>query len=72
MEPNKIDGYRQMTQAEIDVINLVKRAGTLLLNEYEALALNPLTDKRWLAIAKTDLQTSVMAAVRSIAKPEGI
>lgn len=72
MEPNKIDGYRQMTQAEIDVINLVKRAGTLLLNEYEELALNPLIDRRWLAIAKTDLQTSVMAAVRAVAKPEGI
>ncbi|MGL5728091.1 MAG: DUF7681 family protein, partial [Plesiomonas sp.] len=27
-------------------------------------------DKRWLSIAKTDLQKGFMSAVRSIAKPE--
>ena len=30
----------------------------------------PDIDKRWLAIAKTDLQKGFMALVRSIAKPE--
>ncbi len=27
-------------------------------------------DKRWLAVAKTDLQKGFMAAVRAVAKPE--
>ena len=31
---------------------------------------NSLIDKRWLAIAKTDLQKGFMSLVRSIAKPE--
>jgi len=37
-----------------------------LFHELEGM---PELDKRWLAIAKTDLQKGFMAATRSIAKP---
>lgn len=35
--------------------------------------LNSMTgpDQRWVAIGKTDLQTGIMALVRSISQPEG-
>lgn len=71
-----INGYRVLSQVEIDAINCIKREGT----EVEQL-INGLADKlavglhvpdpRWLAIARTHLQQGFMALVRSVAKPTG-
>lgn len=66
----KIKGYRDLSQAEIDAMNAIKlkaeEVGILIEELFEAES----TDKRWVAIAKTDLQTGFMAAVRSVAKPD--
>lgn len=66
----KIGGYRELTQGEIDAINAVKgkaeEVGLLL----DGLLGMPGIDKRALAIAKTELQTGFMWAVRAIAQPE--
>ena len=66
----KIKGYRDLSQAEIDAMNAIKlkaeEVGILIQELFEAES----TDKRWVAIAKTDLQTGFMAAVRSVAKPD--
>lgn len=69
-----IDGYRELTIEEIDYLNVVKSKEKDILEliwlletvdpEYPA---QP--DRRWLAIAKTDLQKGFMALCRSIAKP---
>lgn len=65
----KITGYRDLSQEEIDAMNKVKQkaaeVGQLIqeLSELEA------TDKRWVAIAKTDLQKGFMSAVRAVAQP---
>lgn len=64
-----IKGYRDLSQEEIDAMNAVKakaeEVGTLI----SSLESMTDSDKRWVAVAKTDLQKGFMAAVRAIAKP---
>ena len=66
----KIIGYRELSKEEIFVMNKIKHEATdvgeliLDLNDMESV------DKRWLAIAKTDLQKGFMALTRAVAKPE--
>ena len=70
-----IKGYRDLSKAEIDAMNegkeLAEKVGEWIKRLESAAAqeggYDP--DKRWLAIAKTDLQKGFMAAIRSIAKP---
>lgn len=66
----KITGYRELGAEEIALMNEVKAMGAQLGQLIEKLKENPDVDKRWLSIAKTDLQQGIMAAVRSIAKPD--
>jgi hypothetical protein len=66
----KITGYRDLSEAEIALMNEVKIAGNTLGNLVDQVAQTPGIDKRWTAIAKTHLQEGVMALVRSIARPE--
>lgn len=71
----KIKGYRDLNQDEIDMINKIKQKGVELGALIEDLAtFNAQTgghaiDMRWVAIGKTDLQTGIMALVRSVAQP---
>ena len=65
----KITGYRDLTQAEIDMMNMVKGLAEKAGAELEIVNANPTTDKRWVAIARTHLQEGFMALTRSIAKP---
>jgi hypothetical protein len=73
MEPNgnSIAGYRVLTQFEIDSINDVKHVAQVVDDVITSLEGIGETDKRWVAIAKTQLQQGFMAAVRSIARPTG-
>lgn len=64
-----IKGYRDLSQAEIDAMNKVKQQGESLQLMVEELNEIPNIDKRWLAIATTDLQKGIMFAVRAIAQP---
>lgn len=65
----KISGYRELDAAEIDAMNRVKakaeEVGALLAE----LGGMPGLDGRALAIARTELQTGFMWAVRAIARP---
>jgi flagellar biosynthesis regulator FlaF len=65
----KIKGYRDLSQDEIDLMNAIKDTGEQIGKLIDAVNQWPDTDKRWSAIAKTDLQTGIMALVRSIARP---
>lgn len=66
----KISGYRDLSQGEIDLMNEIKQKATevgilcdkLKLPDYFA-------DQRWVAIGTTDLQKGFMSLVRAIAKP---
>ncbi len=66
----KITGYRDLTQAEIDLMNDAKAKAIDIGKLIEVLADQKLADPRWLAIAKTDLQKGFMSLIRSIAKPQ--
>ncbi len=66
----KITGYRDLTEDEIDAINMVKKQGEQIEQMLNVLANLDDINRRWLAMATTDLQVGIMKAVRSIAKPE--
>lgn len=65
----KIKGYRDLSQQEIDLMNegkaLAEQVG-LYIDKLQSL---DSTDKRWVATGKTDLQKGFMSAIRSIAQP---
>lgn len=66
----KIKGYRDLSQDEIDTMNEIKSAGESLRKIIEGVELHEGVDLRWVTIAKTDLQKGIMALVRSVAKPD--
>lgn len=66
----KIDGYAELTQADIDLMNEVKQAGVIIQALVDKLGDNPDIDKHWLAIGATHLQQGGMALTRSVAKPD--
>ena len=65
----KINGYRELSQEEIDAMNKSKALASQTGDFIDELEKNGYVDKRWLAIAKTDLQKAFMSLTRSIAKP---
>lgn len=65
-----VTGYRTLTNAEILAMNQLKQASRAFLAELEAVATHlPDADRRWLAIARTDMQTACMAGCRAITRP---
>ena len=65
-----VTGYRTLTNAEILAMNQLKQASRAFLAELEAVATHlPEADRRWLAIARTDMQTACMAACRAVTRP---
>tara|TARA_B100001057_G_C22755918_1_gene913748 strand:- start:1049 stop:1273 length:225 start_codon:yes stop_codon:yes gene_type:complete len=66
----KIKGYRELTQEEIELMNRIKEQGECLASMIDDLVTTPSVDLRWAEIAKMNLQQGIMAAVRSVARPE--
>lgn len=66
----KIAGYRDLTEEEIAIMNECKRHAVVIGELCTRVENIGGIDKRWAAIAKTDLQKGFMALIRSIAKPE--
>ncbi len=76
-----ITGYRELTQQEIDLINKIKAAGTLLeqiIEEVEQTNLSTAIDSilsehseptLWTNQAKINLKIGLMALTRAVAKP---
>lgn len=65
----KIKGYRDLTQEEIDLMNEIKKQGIILGELCDKLNQVSSLDQRWVNIGKTDLQTGIMALVRAVAQP---
>ncbi len=65
----KITGYRQLTEAEISLMNEIKQKGIELENLIAKLNENPDIDLRWLHIGTTDLQKGLMSLTRAVARP---
>lgn len=65
----KIIGYRDLTEDEIAKMNDVKQLGEQIGYLIADLRLQTELDQRWVSIGATDLQTGLMALVRSITRP---
>ncbi len=66
----KIEGYRELSQDEIDLMNEIKVKGEELKSLHLKLKAMKTTDLRWLAEGEIDLQKGIMCWVRSVAKPK--
>ena len=65
----KITGYRDLSQAEIDLMNKVKAEGDRLEYLVSTLQATDDVDQRWVAIGRTELQLGIMSLVRAVARP---
>lgn len=75
MEEHKglpVQGYRAQSESNIQLVNENKVAEEKILRTIDSLMDNPEIDKRWLAIARTNIEQGFMALNRSIFKPERI
>lgn len=70
-EPPPIQGYRAMTQSQVDLVNTVKRAEQTVLAILRNLSDDADIDPRWFAIGKAHIETGFMSVCRSIARPNG-
>ena len=66
----KIKGYRDLTQEEIDLMNEVKTKGAELGAIIEKLDNIPEIDKNWLVTGKLGIQQGLMAITRAITRPD--
>lgn len=65
----EIKGYRELNEHEIACMNGVKELAQKVGEIITSLDQMDETDKRWIAIAKTDLQKGFMSLNRAIAQP---
>lgn len=66
-----IKGYRELSPAEVALMNELKEQGANLAEALDAIGQIPEVDQRALAIARTELQTGFMWLIRAIARPQG-
>ena len=64
-----INGYRDLSQDEIDLMNEIKAEGVKLGELVAKLRGTEGLDQRWVSIGATDLQTGLMALTRGVAQP---
>jgi hypothetical protein len=71
----KVTGYRQLSKAEVDLMNegkaLAEQCGAFIekLRQFDNPELSLHLDQRWVSIGATDLQRGFMAVIRGIAQP---
>jgi len=66
----KIKGYRDLTQEEIDLINEGKELAEKCREFVEKLESSAGADKRCVSLGRTNLQQGFMWAIRAVARPE--
>ncbi len=65
----KITGYRQLSEAEMALMNEGKALAVQCGDWVEKLRQDGSLDQRWVNIGATDLQRGFMAVLRGIAQP---
>lgn len=65
----QIKGYRELSEAEIEVMNEIKTKGAELGELVAKLRSTSGIDQRWVSIGATDFQTGLMALTRAVAQP---
>lgn len=66
----KIKGYRDLSQDEVDMMNGVKALERQFADLWKYLGDQEGVDRRWLAVARTHIEEGCSAAVRAVARPE--
>jgi hypothetical protein len=64
-----VSGYRPQTDAAVEAVNLNKALEERVLRQLDVLACRSMTDQRWLAIARTDIEKGFMAMNRAVFRP---
>jgi hypothetical protein len=67
-----VSGYRPQNDAAVAKVQVNKQLEERVLRVLDELVADPETDKRWLAIARTDIEKGFMAANRAVFKPARI
>lgn len=65
----KISGYRELSQAEIDLMNRIKAMGPQLQELVDALRSTTGLDQQWIGVGALKLQEGLMALTRGVAQP---
>lgn len=65
----KITGYRDLSAEEIALMNRIKQQAAEVGSLIHQLATTPGIDQRAVSLARTELQTGFMWAVRAVAQP---
>lgn len=71
-QPIPVSGYTAQSQSAVDLANEGKALEERYLRWLDKLDQHPDTDKRCVALGRTNVQTGAMWAVRSIFKPTRI
>lgn len=66
----KINGYRNLTQSEINLMNYIKGLGAELGSLVTELQSVQGLDQRAIEIGKTELQSGLMWLIRGVAQPD--
>lgn len=70
---NTVKGYRTLSPADIEMMNEIKDVSRVFLKKLDFLKFTHEGDPqvmRWLALAKTEMQTACMYACRAVAQPD--
>lgn len=66
---SKVIGYRNLSDAEVALMNEIKQMGNDMGRMVEGMLMNGSLDTRCVAVAKTHLQTGLMWLTRAVAQP---
>lgn len=67
--PPPVKGYRELTQAEVDLVNKIKEAEAAYADVWRLAKATEGVDQRMVAIARTEVETATMWLSRSVFKP---
>jgi len=65
----KIEGYRELNEEEIALMNMIKSTGKAMQVIISQLQGTQDIDQRWVSIGQTELQKGLMALTRAVARP---
>jgi hypothetical protein len=65
----KIEGYRELNEEEIALMNMIKSTGKAIQVIISQLQDTKDIDQRWVSIGQTELQKGLMALTRAVARP---
>lgn len=65
----KIEGYRELNEEEIALMNMIKSTGKAIQVIISQLQNTQDIDQRWVSIGQTELQKGLMALTRAVARP---